>query len=67
MKTTQLHTNYEHIETELLQAVANFDTTGAYVTKGDRNVIKKFNIDGVFYNIKKCSIIIPIGQTVPKS
>jgi hypothetical protein len=53
MKTTQLHTNYEHIETELLQAVANFDTTGAYVTKGDRNVIKKFNIDGVFYNIKK--------------
>lgn len=53
MKRTHIHTNYTHLETALLQAVANFETTGDYVTKGERNVIKKVEIEGVFYNIKK--------------
>lgn len=53
MKITHIHKNYKHLETELLQAVTNFDTTGEYVTKGERNVIKKFEIKGVFYSIKK--------------
>lgn len=53
MKTTHIHQNYEPIKPALLQAVANFETTGEYVTKGERNVIKKFEIKGVFYAIKK--------------
>jgi len=53
MKTTHIHTGYTHIKAALLHAVANFETTGDSVTKGERNVIKKFEINGVFYNIKK--------------
>ncbi len=53
MKITHIHKNYKHIEAALLQAVANFETSGEYVTKGERNVIKKFEIEGVYYNIKK--------------
>lgn len=53
MNRTHIHKNYKYIEVALLQAVTNFETAGEYVTKGDRNVIKKFEIEGVFYSIKK--------------
>ncbi|WP_432411368.1 lipopolysaccharide kinase InaA family protein [Rasiella sp. SM2506] len=53
MTTTHIHKKYKHIEPELLQAVTDFETKGDYVTKGERNVIKKFDIEGVFYSIKK--------------
>lgn len=53
MKSTCIHTNYKHIEADLLSVVNNFETMGAYVTQGERNVIKKFEIEGTFYNIKK--------------
>jgi Lipopolysaccharide kinase (Kdo/WaaP) family len=53
MKTTHIHPTYKHIEPALLQALQHFDTTGNYVTKGDRNVIKKFEIEGKFYTIKR--------------
>ncbi len=53
METIHIHQNYIHLKNKLVQTLTKFETSGDYVTKGERNVIKKFEIEGVFYNIKK--------------
>ena len=53
MKVTHVHKDYQHIGPQLWDAIDNFETMGAYVTKGERNVIKKVEIKGEVYNIKK--------------
>ena len=53
MKVTHVHKDYQHIAPQLWDAIDNFETMGAYVTKGERNVIKKVEIKGEVYNIKK--------------
>ena len=48
-----IHTKYAAIKTTLHEALLAFETSGEYVTKGDRNVIKKIEIEGQTYSIKK--------------
>lgn len=48
-----INPKYSHILAELKVALLNFEEIGEYVTKGDRNIIKKIEIDGVYFNIKK--------------
>lgn len=48
-----VHPKYAHLEPRLKGVLKNFSETGEYVTKGERNVIKKFAIDGAVFNIKK--------------
>ena len=51
--TFVLHPNYEHLKPELERVLHNFSESGEYVTKGQRNVIKKFAHKDVLFNIKK--------------
>jgi len=54
MRSTFLvHSKYESIKPKLKEALSSFDAIGEYVTKGERNVIKKVTIDGLVLNIKK--------------
>tara|TARA_R110002072_G_scaffold125944_3_gene262543 strand:- start:79281 stop:80030 length:750 start_codon:yes stop_codon:yes gene_type:complete len=46
-------TEYKVFEEALRKALQQFETSGEYVTMGDRNVIKKIEIDGKVFNIKK--------------
>lgn len=48
-----VHPHYSQLLPQLKIVLQNFSTSGEYVTKGKRNIIKKVEIDGVFYNIKK--------------
>ncbi len=48
-----IHPKYTLVEPQLKAVLQNFSETGEYVTKGERNVIKKFAIDGTFFNVKK--------------
>ena len=48
-----VHPRYSHLETALQKALQNFSKNDDYVTHGQRNVIKKIAIDGVYFNIKK--------------
>jgi len=53
MKNIHCHSNYRAIEKDLMPLVANFDSLGDYVTKGQRNTIKKILINGDEINIKQ--------------
>ncbi|MAZ71899.1 MAG: lipopolysaccharide kinase [Flavobacteriaceae bacterium] len=64
MNSTHLHKDYKQIEAALTAAVTNFESMGTYVTKGERNVIKKFEIEGVYYNIKKFKTPNPFQSLV---
>ncbi|GEQ85844.1 hypothetical protein ULMS_13520 [Patiriisocius marinistellae] len=44
---------YSHLLGELVAVLQDFENQGEYVTKGERNVIKKATIQGVKLNIKK--------------
>lgn len=48
-----IHPNHSQIATKLRDVFHNFSEKGEYVTRGDRNVIKRVNLDGTSVNIKK--------------
>lgn len=50
--TFVVHSRYEKLKPEFKRVVDNFSEVGEYVTKGDRNIIKKITIDGKTFNIK---------------
>src|SRR5690606_25887612 len=48
-----VHPKYSHLATKLRDALHNFSENTDFVTKGERNVIKKVKIEGNTFNIKK--------------
>lgn len=50
--TFVLHSKYEKLKPELKRVIDNFTETGEYVTKGERNLIKKVTVEGKTFNIK---------------
>lgn len=52
MQVVHIHPHYEDKKEALLSFINHFDTQGEYVTKGERNVIKSFDLDGEKVNIK---------------
>ncbi|WP_452224164.1 lipopolysaccharide kinase InaA family protein [Lacinutrix chionoecetis] len=52
MQRIYLHPKFEHLKVEILECITHFNTKGEYVTKGDRNVIKSFNIGTEILNVK---------------
>lgn len=48
-----IHPNYSHLAAKLTEVLHNFSKKGEYVTKGERNVIKKVQIGETYFNIKK--------------
>ena len=51
--TFVVHPKYADLEPQLEVVLKNFDATGEYVTKGERNVIKKFKVEERELNVKK--------------
>ena len=51
--TLTIHPKFTSSEKAIADFRADFEHTGEYLTKGDRNVIKKATIDGVTLTIKK--------------
>ena len=49
----EIHPTYSAYSSLLRNTIAKFESSGTYVTKGERNVIKKIELDGVVFNIKK--------------
>src|SRR5690554_6521053 len=47
-----INPKYSHLQPELKDALYQFEKVGEYVTKGERNVIKKIELNGVVFNIK---------------
>ena len=52
-KTFVVHPDYEALKSRFQSAMDGFSANQEFVTKGERNVIKKVEIAGKFYNIKK--------------
>lgn len=52
MQRVHIHPNYHDKREKLLAFIKAFETKGEYVTKGERNVIKSFDLDGETINIK---------------
>jgi serine/threonine protein kinase len=52
-KTMVVHPDYSVLKPELQQAISDFDANTDYITKGERNVIKKVRIRETVYNIKR--------------
>ncbi len=52
-KTFVVHPDYDSLKAELQHALSRFSENENFVTKGERNVIKKVTIAGVDFNIKK--------------
>jgi len=52
MSIVHIHPKYEHLKAELLECITHFNTTGTYITKGERNVIKRFAVANETINIK---------------
>ena len=48
-----VHPEYAHRSEELRNILENFSTVGEYIVAGERNDIKKVNLDGISLNIKK--------------
>lgn len=48
-----VHPDYSHLAAKLKDMLQNFSERGEYVVKGERNVIKKFYLEGVAFNAKK--------------
>ena len=59
-----IHPNYSHMAAKLRDVLHNFSEKGEYVTRGDRNVIKRVHIEGSSYNIKKFKIPNPLQSLV---
>ncbi|WP_046757431.1 lipopolysaccharide kinase InaA family protein [Kordia jejudonensis] len=56
MQVVHINAHYEAKKEEILHFVNAFDTTGEYVTQGERNVIKSFDLDGETINIKSFKV-----------
>ncbi|MGB5654768.1 MAG: lipopolysaccharide kinase, partial [Robiginitalea sp.] len=52
-KTFVVHPDYQTLKLQLQSAIDGFGKNPDFVTRGDRNVIKKVGIDGEYYNIKR--------------
>ncbi|NNF30174.1 MAG: lipopolysaccharide kinase [Flavobacteriaceae bacterium] len=52
-KTFVVHPDFVALKSQLQSAIDGFQENQEFVTRGDRNVIKKVTIDGETYNIKK--------------
>ncbi|QHI38975.1 hypothetical protein IMCC3317_43750 [Kordia antarctica] len=52
MQIVHIHAKYQDKRDELLAFINAFETNGEYVTKGERNVIKSFNLQGEKINVK---------------
>lgn len=52
-KTFAIHADFEARKDQFLKAISGFSRNEDFVTRGDRNVIKKVVIDGESYAIKK--------------
>ena len=48
-----IHPKYSHLAAALKDSLQHFAERGEYVTKGERNVIKKVTLEGTVFNIKK--------------
>ncbi len=48
-----IHPDYSPLAAKLMDVLINFSKKGEYVTKGDRNVIKRVQLEGTIFNIKK--------------
>ena len=48
-----IHSKYEHLAAKLKAVLHNFDNSGEYVVKGQRNILKWVNLLGNDLNIKK--------------
>src|SRR5690554_3215446 len=48
-----IHPKYEYLATKLKDVLHNFSNSGEYVVKGERNVIKRVNLLGNDFNVKK--------------
>jgi hypothetical protein len=59
-----IHPKYTHIADKLRDVLHNFSKNGEYVTKGERNVIKKIKIGGISLNIKKFKTPNPFQSLV---
>lgn len=51
-RNIQIHPDYQEFKTQILNAIDNFSTKGDVVFEGDRNVIKKIEINKKYFNIK---------------
>jgi len=52
-ETFVVHPNYTDRSAQIREVLRHFDTVGDYVVKGDRNTIKKVEIDGEVFNVKR--------------
>ncbi len=52
-KNFVIHPDYSHLSAKLDDVLYNFSNRGEYVVEGERNSIKKVNIEGITFNIKK--------------
>ncbi|MCW5520344.1 lipopolysaccharide kinase [Aureitalea sp. L0-47] len=52
-KTFVIHPDYKSIRPQLEEAINGFSENKDFITKGERNVIKKVKIGDEFFNIKK--------------
>lgn len=48
-----INPKYSHLAEKLKEVLHNFSKKGEYVTKGERNVIKMVQLEGISFNIKK--------------
>ena len=51
--TFVVHSNFEHFKPRLVEVLADFNEIGEFVTKGERNVIKKVKVEDDNLNFKK--------------
>ncbi|NND63735.1 MAG: lipopolysaccharide kinase [Flavobacteriaceae bacterium] len=52
-ETFVIHPNYSEFKTPLKEVLNRFSEVGEYMVKGDRNTIKKMEIDGTIFSVKK--------------
>jgi len=56
MQIVHIHPKYQEKRDALLNFINAFETQGEYVTKGERNVIKSFDLEGEKINVKSFRI-----------
>ena len=67
-KTFVVYTDFEALKSQFQAAIDGFAANREFVTKGERNVIKKAEIEGEIYNIKKFKtpgFIQGLGLSIP--
>jgi len=66
MQTVHIHSQYQDQKEAILSFINDFDAQGEYVTKGERNVIKSFDLNGEKINIKSFRVPKAINSFVYK-